>query len=180
MQIPVLLIRTTADPAKISPEIAGTIKELNKNLPAPKIRTMSSILSDNVAQPRFYTILSAFFGIIALVLAAIGIYGVISYSVTQRTHEIGIRVALGARSTDVIKLVVGHGMTMTVIGIVIGLAGAFALTRLMASLLFGISVSDPVVFILIPLLLASVAFLASYLPARRATKVDPMIALRYE
>ena len=180
MQTPLLMVRTTNDASGTAAEINSTIKTLNRNVPIPKIQTMNEILADTVAQPRFYTILSAMFGITALILATIGIYGVISYSVSQRTREMGIRLALGAQSRDVYKIVVGHGMLITIIGIAVGLAASFALTRLMSSLLFGVSASDPVTFVLISLLLAIVSFVASYLPARRATRVNPMIALRYE
>ncbi|MGB9179654.1 MAG: FtsX-like permease family protein, partial [Pyrinomonadaceae bacterium] len=120
------------------------------------------------------------FAALALTLASVGIYGVMAYSVSQRTHEIGIRLALGAQSSDVLKMIVGQGMALAAIGIVIGLAVALTLTRLLSSLLFGVSATDPVTFTGIALLLACVAFLASYIPARKATKVDPMVALRYE
>jgi putative ABC transport system permease protein len=154
--------------------------EIDKDQPVSDIRSMDEIVSTAVARQRFSTILLGIFATLALVLAAVGIYGVMSYSVAQRTREIGIRLALGAQRNDVLKMTMGQGLKLVSVGVGIGLAAAFVLTRVMASLLFGVSATDPITFVTISLVLMGVALVASYLPALRATKVDPMVALHYQ
>ena len=180
MQGPTLFLRTAGKPSNLAATVFAEVKSLNRNLPAPKIQTMNERLSDIVAQPRFQTLLLSLFGLLTLVLVSAGIYGVVSYSVAQRTQEIGVRMALGAQGRDVLKLVVGQGMKLALIGMGVGLIGAFILTRLMEHLLFGVSATDPLTFALVASFLAAVALLACYIPARRAMKVDPMVALRCE
>jgi predicted permease len=175
-----LVVKTDVDPASLAATVRKTVWEIDKDQPVSNIRTMEEILSESIARQRFSMLLLAIFAAVALTLAAVGIYGVMSYSVAQRTHEIGIRMALGAQTGAVLKLAVGYGMKLVIVGVVVGLIAAFALTRVMATLLFGVTATDPTTFVLISLLLVLVAALASYIPARRATKVDPIIALRYE
>lgn len=175
-----LVLRAASDPASLAPFARREILAVDKDQPISDVRTMQELLSESIASRRFSMLLLALFAAVALILAAVGIYGVMSYSVTQRTHEIGIRMALGAQTRDVLKLIVGQGMIVALAGVVIGLAASFALTRLMESLLFGISATDPLTFFIIPLVLVAVAFGACLVPALRAAKVDPMIALRYE
>ena len=176
-----LLVKTeAADPLSLVAAVRNELKSLDSELPVSRVRTLEQHFASAVAQPRFRTTLIALFAALALVLASVGIYGVTAYSVTQRTHEIGIRLALGAQKSDVLKLIVGHGMVLALIGLAVGLAAAFAVTRVMASLLYGVSATDPLTFVGVSLLLAVVALLACYIPARRATKVDPLVALRYE
>ncbi|HET8677497.1 MAG TPA: FtsX-like permease family protein, partial [Blastocatellia bacterium] len=175
-----LVLRTTSEPMSVVSAVRGQIQSLDNEMPISSVRTMESILSNSVASPRFNMMLLGIFAAVALLLAAVGIYGVISYSVTQRTHEIGIRMALGARQSDVLRMVVGQGMALAVIGVSAGMIGAFAVTRLMTDLIYDVSATDPATFALLPLLLIAVAILSSYIPARRATRVDPMIALRHE
>jgi predicted permease len=175
-----IAVRTAGDPAALTSAVTHQIHSLDSDLAVAKIHTMDQDLSESVAGPRFNTSLLGIFSIAALLLAAIGIYGVLAYAVGQQTHEIGIRVALGAQRRDVVRLVLAHGARLALIGITIGLLAAFGLTRLMASLLYGISASDPLTFAAVSALLFAVALLACYIPARRAMRVDPMVALRYE
>jgi predicted permease len=176
----VLVVRTERDPMSLLAAMRSEIAALDKELPLSDARTLEQIASAAVARTRFTMLLLSVFAGVALLLAAVGIYGVVSYSVTQRTHEIGIRVALGAQRRDVIGLVARHGMTLVVAGMGAGLAAALVLTRVMSSLLFGVSVADPITFFGIAVLLMGVALGACFVPARRAMKMDPMVALRHE
>jgi predicted permease len=175
-----IVVRSTASPALIINGARAAVKEVDPDVPIFDMKTMNEALSENVAQPRFYAILLGSFAGIALIIAALGIYGVISYAVSQRTRELGIRIALGAQRDRVVRLVIGQGLTLTLVGIAIGVVGAYALTRLIASLLFGVAAADPVTFAAVAAVFVFVALLASYLPARRAAAVDPIIAMRAE
>ncbi|HWO02378.1 MAG TPA: ABC transporter permease [Blastocatellia bacterium] len=175
-----LVVRANKNPLALASAVRAQVYEVDKDQPVFGVKTMDELINSSISQRRFAMILLAGFAAIALALAAVGIYGVMSYLVVQRTHELGVRMALGAQTSHVLGLVVKQGMTLALIGVGIGLAAAFALTRLMASLLYGVSATDPITFSVIALLLASVALVACYLPARRATKVDPIVALRYE
>ncbi len=174
------MVRTASDPQTVIGALRGEFQQLDANLPVYSVRTMTEHMALPLFPARVAAMLLGGFGLLALVLAAIGIFGVMSYAVTQRTREIGIRVALGANAGGILKLVVGHGLNLIVAGLLIGLAGAVAGTRLLSSFLYGVSATDAVTFAVIALLLTGVALLACYIPARRATKVDPMVALRYE
>jgi len=175
-----LVLRSAIDPASLTPAVRDAVAAIDKDQPVFNVNTMKQLVDDSVATRHITLVLLGLFSGLALLLAAIGIYGVISYSVQQRTHEIGIRMALGAQRRDVLRLVVGQGVRLAALGIAIGIAAAFGLTRLMASLLFGVGAYDPVAFVTAAIILLLVAIAACYIPARRAIAVDPMVALRYE
>jgi putative ABC transport system permease protein len=175
-----LVARTSVNPHDFIGAVRREVAQLDPDLPVSEVATMEEVVAESIWQPRLYAMLFAVFAGGALLLALIGIYGVMAFLVQTRTHEIGVRMALGASARDVFNLIVGRGMKLTVVGVLIGVGGAIALTRLMHSLLFNTSATDPFTFILISLLLSVAAFLACYIPARRAAKVDPLVALRYE
>jgi putative ABC transport system permease protein len=175
-----LVVRSSAKPEPLIDDIRGQVTEIDPTLPLSGIRSMENIVSESLAQPRLISQVTGVFAGFALLLAAIGIYGVMAYSVAARKQEMGIRVALGARSADILWLVVGQGMRMTLLGVAIGVAVSIALTRLLAKLLFGVTATDPLVFSAAALVLAGAAFVACYIPARRATRIDPILVLKYE
>jgi putative ABC transport system permease protein len=176
----VLVAKTKVEPTSLAPQIRQQVWAIDKDQPVFDVFTMQQVRSMSVTLQSFSSVVLAIFAGVALVLAAVGIYGVMAFAVTQRTHEIGIRMALGARGGDVVKLVIRQGMVLTALGVVIGVVGALALTRFMAKLLVGVEPTDPLTFGAVSLCLLLAALLACYLPARRATKVDPLVALRYE
>jgi putative ABC transport system permease protein len=175
-----LVVRTKGDPMSIAGSLRNAVHAIDPDQPVSAMRPMTEWLDSSVTPSRSLTTLFGLFAALAMILAATGIYGVMSYSVAQRTHEIGVRMALGARRADVLKLVVGQGMLLTLIGVAIGLLAAYGLTRVMATLLFGVTARDPITFAVVAALLTTVALVACLVPARRATKVDPLVALRYE
>ena len=175
-----LVVRSSANPEQLIDAIRGQVAKIDPTLPLSGIRSMESVVSGSVSQPRLITQITGVFAGLALLLAAIGIYGVMAYTVTARKQEMGIRVALGARPSDILRLVVCQGMRMTLMGVALGVVVSLALTRLLASLLFGVQATDPLVFAAATLVLAGAAFVACYMPARRATRVDPIVVLRYE
>jgi predicted lysophospholipase L1 biosynthesis ABC-type transport system permease subunit len=175
-----LVARADGDLNALLSAIRGVVRELSPNATVSDAATMQAVVDEAMAQPRFYLVLLAAFAVLALVLAAVGIYGVMSYAVSRRTHEIGIRMALGARETQVLRLVVGQALVQAGVGALVGLAASLLLARVMASLLYGVTPTDPATLVTVTLLLALVSVLASLAPARRAARIDPVIALRNE
>jgi putative ABC transport system permease protein len=175
-----IVLRTGVDPAAEASALRDVVAGIDKNQPLVKVRTMEDNMTASAAQPRFRTWLLGLFALLALLLSTIGIYGVMSYSVTQRLHEIGIRIALGAQPKEVFRLVTGEGLRLALIGVTVGFAASLALTRVLHSFLYEISAIDPITYVTVAALLVAVGLLASFLPARRATRVDPLVALRHE
>jgi putative ABC transport system permease protein len=175
-----VVVRGSNSTAGLLDSIRGTSRQMSSQQVIYGAQTMDQIISDSLAAHRFSMILLGIFAALALLLSSVGIYGVISYLVGQRTQEIGIRVALGARRGDVLRLILSHSVKMAVLGVLIGLGGSFALTRLMGKMLYGVSATDPTTFLGVAVILSAVALAASYIPARRALRVDPIVALRYE
>jgi putative ABC transport system permease protein len=175
-----VVLRTAGDPMLQASALRSALAEIDPNQPLVRVRTMEDNMAATVAQPRFRTWLICIFAALALMLAAVGIYGVMSYSVTQRTNEIGIRVTLGAQSADVFRIIVGEGFRLALVGVGIGFLAALMLTRVLQSFLYGISAFDPLTFSCVAILLTFVGVAAAFFPARRATRVDPIVALRYE
>ena len=173
-------LRTSGDPSLLAGAVRAQVRALDPELPVYAVRTMRDVVDLSMAQPRFRTRLLALFAALALILATVGIYGVVAYTVTERHHEIGLRMALGARRLDVVRLVVGQGLKLAVGGVALGVVAALALSQVLSGLLFGVSATDLATFVAVSLLLVGVTLLATYLPARRAARVDPMVALRYE
>jgi putative ABC transport system permease protein len=172
-----LVLRTSAAPAGLARGVREAIWSVDGDLPFA-LRTVEEVIDDSLRRPRFNTFLFAAFGVIALTLTLVGVYGVVAYSVSQRTRDLGIRLALGARRAEVLRLVVRQGAALTCLGLALGLVGAWSLSRLMAALLFGIAATDLATFLVVPLLLGGMALAASFFPARRAARVDPVVALR--
>jgi putative ABC transport system permease protein len=173
-------LRAAAEPTALMNAARDEVLKIDPTQPVSSLKTVERMIHERTSPKRIMTAMMSVFAVIALLLAGVGLYAVMSYAVSQRTHEIGIRLALGARKHDILRLVIAQGLKFTLIGLALGMAGAFALTRIMAPLLYGVTATDPLTFILISLSLTGVALLACWIPARRATNIDPMIALRCE
>jgi putative ABC transport system permease protein len=173
-----LIVHTTQEPLVLARAVRGEVSALDRTLPVSRVKTLQQMIDERSSSKRVLTWTLGVFALAALLLAAVGIYAVMSYAVTQRTYEIGVRMALGARERDVLRLIVAQGLKLTLIGVIVGLAGALALTRALTFFLFGVTATDPLTFVAVALLLAGVALVACWIPARRAAKVDPLIALR--
>jgi ABC-type antimicrobial peptide transport system permease subunit len=175
-----VMVRTSAAPSAFVSTMREIVRGLDPDQPVAQVATGKELLARRLSEPRFNALLLASFAALGLLLAAIGIYGVVSFLVTQRTHEFGIRMALGAQKANVLRLVLGKAMVLSLIGVGLGLLASLALTRLMTDLIYGVAPNDPLTLIVVAAVLAIITIIASYVPARRATKVDPLVALRYE
>jgi putative ABC transport system permease protein len=175
-----LVVRTKGDATSVAGAVRQAIWSVDKDQPVSNVRTMDQVFAAAISKERFQALLLGLFAALALVLACVGLYGVISYSVAQRTHEIGVRVALGAQPVDVLRLMIRQGMTLTLVGLIVGIAAGSVATRVLSDMLYGVSTTDPLTFVGVPAFLLLVAFVACYIPARRATRIDPLVALRYE
>jgi putative ABC transport system permease protein len=173
-------LRTDGDPLAMASSAVAAVHALDPAQPVAEVRTVADIIDESLSRSRLNTVILATFAAVALILAAVGIYGVMAYSVTQRTHEFGIRMALGAGRFEVLRMVLRHGLLVAGAGVAIGLAAAYFLTRVLTTLLFGVTSTDPATFAGVSIVLVAIALAATYVPARRATRVDPMVALRYE
>ena len=173
-------MRAAGDPASLIPAIRRQIAEMEKDEVIETVESLGTTLSRMLAPERFVMILLSVFACIALALATVGVYGLLQYSTARQTHDIGIRMALGARKGDILRMIMRHGLRLTLVGVVVGVAGAVALTRVLSSLLYDVTPTDPLTLVVVSCVLVAMALLASYVPARRAAKVDPMVALRYE
>ncbi len=175
-----IVVGTVGDPARVLPAVHARLREVAPNSPITREHPLAAVVSESIAQPRFYTLLIASFALLGVALAAVGLYGLVSYSVSLRTHEIGMRISLGALPAQIVRMVIGQGLTLISVGVVAGVAISLMVTRVLRGFLFGVSPTDPATLGAITVVLVTVALVACWLPARRATRVDPLVALRHE